>query len=135
MPEEERWFELRRRFDESPYARLLGMKVVAIGKGHASVKLTVRDDFANFAGLTHGGLLMSLADHAFGCALNTLDRTYVALQFNINIVGRAVPGEDLTAEGRILHAGRRAGHGEMRVFDQAGKLVAVATGSVVALER
>jgi acyl-CoA thioesterase len=126
--------DLRRLFDESPYAKLLGMRVVDLSEGRATVQLPVRDDFANFAGLTHGGLLMSLADHAFGCALNTLDRTYVAVQFNLNFVGRAAVGDTLLAEGRVLRAGRSTGHGEMVVRDQRGNLVAEALGAVVALD-
>ncbi len=126
---------LRRRFDESAYAALLGMQVVELAPGYAKVELRLGTQFANFAGLTHGGLVMSLADHAFGCALNTLDRLYVAVQFNIHFLGAAPAGETLIAEGKVVHAGRTAGLGEMSVRDSTGRLVALATGSVVALER
>jgi len=127
--------ELRQRFDASPYAVLLGMRVVALARGYARLELRVRPEFANFAGLTHGGLLMSLADHAFGCALNTLGRTYVAVQFNIHFLGTATDGELLVAEGRVVHAGRTSGLGEMEVRNGGGRLVARATGTVVAFAR
>lgn len=134
MADEARMEELKRRFDESPYAKLLGMRLTHLSEGCAIVTLVVKAEFANFAGLTHGGLLMSLADHAFGCALNTLDRTYVAVQFNLNFVGRAAVGDVLQAEGIVLRAGRSVGHGQMTVRDQVGRVVAVATGAVVALD-
>lgn len=126
---------LRQRFDESPYAKLIGARVVELSPGYAKVQLRVSTRFTNFAGLTHGGLVMSLADHAFGCALNTLDRVYVAVQFNIHLLGAAPAGALLLAEGRVVHAGRTAGVGEMSVRDGEGRLVALATGTVVALDR
>ncbi len=126
---------LRRRFDESAYAALLGMRVVELAPGYAKVELRLGKQFANFAGLIHGGLIMSLADHAFGCALNTLDRLYVAVQFNIHFLSSAPAGQTLVAEGKVVHAGRTAGTGEMSVRDAAGRLIALATGAVVALDR
>lgn len=125
----------RQRFDDAPYSRLLGMRLLELSEGYARVEVTLRPEFANFAGLVHGGLLMSLADQAFGCALNTLDRLYVATQFNIHILGGAAWGETLVAEGRVVHAGRTTGLGEMAVRDSSGRLVALATGAVVALQR
>ncbi|MHB1004316.1 MAG: PaaI family thioesterase [Chloroflexota bacterium] len=133
MTDETRLDALRQRFDASTYATLLGMHVTAIAPGYARVELRLRPEFANFAGLTHGGLLMSLADHAFGCALNTLDRVYVAVQFNIHFLGRPDPGALLVAEGKVMHAGRTAGTGEMTIRDESGRLIASATGAVVAL--
>ncbi|MCL4465346.1 MAG: PaaI family thioesterase [Chloroflexi bacterium] len=127
--------ELRRRFDEAPYPRLLGLRLLELQEGYARVAVSLRPEFANFAGLVHGGLLMSLADQAFGCALNTLDRLYVATQFNIHILGGARLDETLEAEGRIVHAGRTTGLGQMSVRTASGRLVALATGAVVALQK
>jgi acyl-CoA thioesterase len=124
---------LRRQFDESPYAIMLGMRVVELAPRYAKVELRVRSEFFNFAGLVHGGLVMSLADHAFGCALNTIGPLYVAVQFNLHFLAGANEGEVLVAEGRVLHAGRTTGLGEMEVRGEGGRLVAKATGTVVSL--
>ncbi|MDA8218099.1 MAG: PaaI family thioesterase [Dehalococcoidales bacterium] len=126
---------LRARFDDSPYARLLGMRLVELAHGYAKVELEVSSQFANFAGLPHGGVLMSLADHAFGCALNTLGRTYVAVQFNMHLLGAPTPGSLIQAEARVVHAGRTMGMAEMAVRYPDGRLLASATGTVVALQR
>jgi acyl-CoA thioesterase len=124
---------LARKFDESPYAVLLGMKVVEVSEGRALISLKVDSRFNNWVNLTHGGLIMSVADQAFGCALNTLDRIYVAAQFNINFLIPPKDGELIYAEGRVLRAGKRSGLGEMTVRDANGKLIATATGTVISL--
>lgn len=135
MPGEPDWAALRERFDGAPYSRLLGMRLLELSEGYARVEVTLLPEFANFAGLVHGGLLMSLADQAFGCALNTLDRLYVATQFNIHLLGGAAWGETIVAEGRVRHAGRTTGLGEMSVRTASGRLIALATGAVVALRQ
>lgn len=102
--------------------------MVELARGYAKVELTVRPEFANSPGWYAGGLVMSLADHAFGCALNTLGRLYVAVQFTIPSPGGASVGETLTAEGRVLHAGRTTGLGETEVRGEGGRLVVSLSG-------
>lgn len=125
--------ELARAFDEAPYARLIGMRVTELAPGRATVALELRTEHLNSAGLIHGGVVMSLADHAFGAATNSLGRLYVAVQFGINLVAAPAVGTTIYAEASVLHAGRRAGSAEMTVRDGAGKLVARALGTVVSL--
>ncbi len=134
MPTTERYEELRRKFDESPYSALLGLKLVDLSEGYALVEMKISPQFDNWAGMTHGGAIMSLADQAFGCALNTLDRLYVAVQFNINLLSAPKPGDTVMAEGRVTHAGRRLGAAAMIVRDSRERVIARATGTVMAIE-
>ncbi len=125
--------DLIRAFDESPYARLLGMRVAELAPGRVTISLELRDEHRNAAGFVHGGVIMSLADHAFGYATNALGRPYVAVQFGINLVAAPAVGTTIYAEAQVLQAGRRAGSAEMTVRDGGGKLLAKALGTVVAL--
>ena len=131
----DRYQELRRVFDESPYARLLGMHVEDLSEGYARVRMAMQPAYLNFAGRAHGGLVASLADQAFACATNTLPHTYFAVQFNINFV--AAPSENgvLVAEGRVVHGGRSIAVCEMIVREEDNRLIARATGTVAAMER
>lgn len=121
------------KFNTSPYARLLGMRVTELSAGYARVALDLTPSYDNWEQMTHGGLIMSLADQAFGCALNTLDRIYVALQFNIHFLAAPTKGGTIYAEGRVIQAGRRAGAGEINVTDSQGLALAKATGTVISL--
>lgn len=127
--------ELRRIFDESPYARLLGMRVEDLSEGYARVSMAMQSAYLNFAGRAHGGLVASLADQAFACATNTLPRTYFAVQLNLNFI--AAPSETCTlvAEARVVHPGRSIAVCEMTVREEEDRLIARATGTVAAMER
>jgi acyl-CoA thioesterase len=125
---------LARRFDDSTFARLLGMKVEELSDGFAIVSLTLAPEHCNWKGYVHGGVLMSLADHAFGCAANTIeDRVYIAVHFDTRLISAPSVGTRLLAEGRVAHAGRTISSTEIVVRDERGRLVASASGTAVAV--
>jgi acyl-CoA thioesterase len=126
------WAKVRERFDSSPYALFLGMKLVDLKTGHAKVELRLRDEHKNWDGRVQGGVIVSLLDQAFGAALNTLDRIYVAVQLNVNFVA-APNGDTVYAESTVLHRGRSLGVSEMVVTDSEGKLVARGLGTTIAI--
>ena len=126
------WTRIRERFDSSPYAQSLGMKLVDLTTGYAKVELTLRDDLKNWDDRVHGGVIVSLLDQAFGAALNTLDRIYVAVQLNVNFVAPPT-GDTLYAESTVLHRGKSLGVSEMVVTDSSGRLVARGLGTTIAI--
>jgi len=121
------------QFDASPLAQLLGMRVVELSDGFAVVEMELRSTFLNWGNIIHGGVIMALADHAFGCSLNAGRQAYVAVQFSTNFVAAPAVGERLRAEAKVLHAGRRVGLTEIRVTSSSGRLIATATGTGVAV--
>jgi acyl-CoA thioesterase len=125
--------EMRKRFDNSPYALNMGMKLVELSKGYAKVKMELKKEFLNWENLIHGGVIASLLDQAFGCSLNTLDHIYVAVQLNINYLTAAPVGETIYAESKVIYAGKKLGVSEMTVVDSKGKTIARATGTTVSL--
>ena len=48
----------------------LGMEVLAIGPGTATLVMSVREDMLNGHDICHGGLVTTLADSAFAFACN-----------------------------------------------------------------
>ncbi len=126
------WAEVRERFDASSYALHLGMRLVELTAGYARVELKLKNEFRNWDGRIQGGVIVSLLDQAFGAALNTLDRIYVAVQLNVNFL--APPeGDTLYAESTVLHRGKSLGVSEMVVTDSSGKLIARGLGTSVAI--
>jgi acyl-CoA thioesterase len=116
-----------------PVAVFLGMEVLELRPGHARVGMLVRPEFLNFYGVAFGGIIMSLADQAFGYAINSVNYPGLALQFDINFLASARAGDRLTAEGRVIKNGKRISVAEVNVFNQAGKLIARATGTTIAV--
>ncbi|MBI4317398.1 MAG: PaaI family thioesterase [Chloroflexi bacterium] len=127
--------ELTRKFDASPFAAFLGMKLVELSDRYAKVAMVLRPEHRNFTGGVHGGLIMSLADQAFACGTNTLDGLYVAIQFNINFFAVAADGETIFAECRVMHGGKSIGVAEIVVADSRGRVLARATGTVANVQR
>ena len=125
------WVNTRKRLDSSPYALCLGMKLVELTAGYAKVELKLKDEFRNWDGRIQGGVIVSLLDQAFGAALNTLDRVYVAVQLNVNFL-TAPGGDTIYAESTVLHRGKSLGVSEMVVTDSGGKTVARGLGTTIA---
>ena len=67
-------------------SQALGMQVVEVAPGTATVSMVVRADMVNGHGIGHGGLTFTLADTAFAFACNTYNRRTVAHAAEIRFV-------------------------------------------------
>jgi acyl-CoA thioesterase len=124
---------MRQASRTEPTWQLLGIKLEAISDGYSKVSLNIRPDFLNFVGTVHGGIIMTLADSAFGYALNTLYFPTVASQFNVHFLNPTVAGDELVAECQVVKAGKRTVMAEITVENKDGKLIAKATGTGIPL--
>lgn len=123
---------LRMTGKTSPASRLFGIRMLEADEGSTLVEMDCREDFINYGGVVHGGVITALADSAMGSSLATLmpDGTrQVSFDLKLTIVSAAQAGETLQARGRVIHAGRRTGVCEATVTGPDGRLVAKATGS------
>lgn len=109
-------------------ARGLGMEIVAVDAGSATLRMTVRQDMVNSHGTCHGGFIFALADSAFAYACNSFNHLAVAAGVDINFLAPAHTGDTLTAAGHARHQGGRSGVYDIEVSNQAGKLIAVFRG-------
>ena len=109
-------------------ARGLGMKIVAVGPGTATLTMTVRQDMVNSHGTCHGGFIFAVADSTFAYACNSFNHRAVAAGVDINFLAPAHLGDLLTARGQVRHQGGRSGLYDIEVTNQDGKLVAVFRG-------
>jgi acyl-CoA thioesterase len=94
--------DLARRSAEVMWAgdaasKALGMQIVAVGPGTATLSMTVREDMINGWDLCHGGLIASLADSAFAFACNSRGTMTVASGFDVTLLDSAHLGDELVA--------------------------------------
>lgn len=75
----------------------LGMRLVDVGDGTATVTMTVVPAMANGHAIAHGGYLFLLADTAFACACNSRGPVTVAAGADITFVTPAKVGDILVA--------------------------------------
>jgi uncharacterized protein (TIGR00369 family) len=105
---------------------------VDVGEGTALVEMTTTEDMANHSGFVHGGIISALADSAMGRSLRTLKpgvARAMSIDLKLNFINAAKIGEDLRAEGKVVHAGRRTAVTECRIQGKDGRLVATASGT------
>ena len=106
----------------------LGMNVLAISPGHATVTMTVRADMLNGFAICHGGLVTTLADTAFAYACNSRNELSVASSFTVDLLAPSVLGDVLTARAHELSKSGRTGLYDIEVLNQRGERVAVFRG-------
>lgn len=109
-------------------SKMLGMQVLAIGPGTATLQMTVRDDMLNGHDICHGGLVTTLADSAFAFACNAYNEVTVASGFDVNLVAAARKGDVLTAQAREVSKAGRTGVYDIDVSNQRGEKVAAFRG-------
>jgi acyl-CoA thioesterase len=109
-------------------SKALGMQVLAVGPGTATVTMTVREDMLNGHDICHGGLVTTLADSAFAFACNSYNEVTVASGFDVNLVAAAKLGDVLTATAAEVSKAGRTGVYDIAVSNQRGEKVAAFRG-------
>lgn len=79
-------------------SRALGMRLVAVGSGRATVTMTMTEHMVNGHGIGHGGLIFALADSAFAFACNSHGPVTVAHSAEIRFRVPVRLGDDLVAD-------------------------------------
>lgn len=109
-------------------ARGLGMTIIAVGPGTATLTMRVRQDMVNGHGTCHGGFIFAVADSTFAYACNSFNHRTVAAGVDINFLAPAHLDDTLTAHGHARHQGGRSGVYDIEVTNQEGRLIAVFRG-------
>jgi acyl-CoA thioesterase len=106
----------------------LGMRVIAVDAGTATLTMSVREDMLNGHDLCHGGLIATLADSAFAYACNAYNEVTVASGFDIHLMSGARLGDVLTASATELSKGGRTGVYDIVVTNQRDEQIAAFRG-------
>jgi acyl-CoA thioesterase len=115
-------------FAEDRAAQVLGMAVMAIGPGHATLTMAVREDMLNGHAICHGGLIATLADTAFAYGCNSYDELTVASGFAVDFIAPGRLGDVLTARCAEVSRAGRTGVYDVTVENQRGERIAVFRG-------
>lgn len=110
-----------------PFVDHCGIEEVGRTGGVTRLRLVLAPHHGNNLGMAHGGILCTLLDVALGTAARTeIGRPVVTLDMQVAFLS---PGRGtLTAEGRVVRAGRSVVFCEAEIRTEAGDLVAKATG-------
>lgn len=97
----------------------MGIEVLKVDDGHATIRMKLRQEMLNGFGMAHGGMIFAFGDTAFALACNPASPTpeeaatiTVASGVDINFIKPAFEGQVITAV-----ANRRATTGRSGLYD------------------
>src|SRR6266481_5040925 len=93
----------------------LGMEIVDVRCGEATLAMTVMPHMVNGQRIAHGGFIFLLADSAFAFACNSRNQRAVAAHCDITFIKPARLGDKLVASAREISRSGRSGIYDVRV--------------------
>jgi acyl-CoA thioesterase len=93
----------------------LGMEILAVGPGTATLAMTVQPHMVNGQRIAHGGFIFLLADSTFAFACNSRNARTVAAQCDITFIKPGQLGDKLVATGREISRSGRSGIYDIQV--------------------
>jgi acyl-CoA thioesterase len=102
----------------------LGMELIDVDEGCATLCLTVEKRHTNGHGNCHGGITFALADSAFAFACNSRNQATVAQHNVISYTAPAKIGDRLTALATEISLIGRSGIYDVKVTNMNGEVVA-----------
>lgn len=113
-----------------PFAEHLGISLVSAGKEGAAVAIEKKPELVNSFGAMHGGVLMTVLDLVMTVAV----RAHYGVASGVITVDMSIgflnPGMSaVSAEGRVLHAGKSTCFCESEARDANGTILAKAIGT------
>ena len=109
-------------------SKLLGMQIVDVSPGSATLVMTIRDDMLNGHDICHGGLITTLADSAFAFACNSYNELTVASGFSVDLLAPGRLNDVLSARCTEVSKAGRTGVYDTVITNQRGERVAVFRG-------
>jgi acyl-CoA thioesterase len=109
---------------ENDYAsEWMGIEVLALTDGHATIRMTLRQEMLNGFGMAHGGMIFAFADTAFALACNPVNpgpgdegSITVAAGVDINFLKPAYRGQVVTAVADRRSSAGRSGLYDIQIF-------------------
>ncbi len=98
------------------FSAWMGMEVVEVSEGRASVRMKVRHEMLNGHGVAHGGITFTLADSAFAFASNSHGQKAVSIETSINHIKAVFEGDELVAVAQKESISKSLGQYIVRVM-------------------
>ena len=112
------------------FSRWLGVELVTLRPRACTLRMTVRPDMLNGFGVSHGGIVYSLADSALAFACNTNGHVTVSVDNTISYPLPVQAGDELIAVAEEETAGARLGFYRVTVARQDGTVVGLLHATV-----
>lgn len=105
-------------------SKWLGMELIGVDAGSATLTLTVAQHHANGHDICHGGIIYALADSTFAFACNSRNQNTVAQHCNISYIAPARLNDRLTATANEVSTMGRNGIYDVKISNQNDEIIA-----------
>jgi len=112
------------------FSRWLGVELVTLRPRACTLRMRVRSDMVNGFGVSHGGIVYSLADSALAFASNTNGHVTVSVDNSMSYPAPVEVGDELIAVAEEETAGARLGFYRVTVARQDGTVVGLLHATV-----
>ena len=126
---------LAKMLDADAYSRWLGVETIDAAPGRSRISMTVRPEMVNGFGISHGGIVYSLADSAFAFAVNSHGNITVAVDCTMSYPAAVRVGDTLTATAVEQSSTRRLAFCEVTVRNQDDVVVGFFRGTAFRTEK
>lgn len=117
------------------FSAWLGLEVLEIAPRRSVVQMQIRAEMVNGFGVSHGGIVYSLADSALAFACNTHGRITVAVENAISYPMAVRVNDVVTATAEEESSTNRLAFYRVTVRNQKDELVAIFRGTVYKTEK
>ena len=117
------------------FSQWLGIEIVEVAPRRSTCRMTVRQEMVNGLGVTHGGIVFSLADSAFAFACNTHGKVTVSIENSVTYPAPIHAGDVLTAVANEDASSGRLSYYRAEVTNQRGEVVALFRGTAFKTKR
>ncbi|MBK6587408.1 MAG: PaaI family thioesterase [Acidobacteria bacterium] len=111
-----------------PFAKLMGMRLVALQIDLAVIKIDMRDDLRHPGGILHGGVTATLIDTAMAYAVRTRvapDERTATIDLTVHYLRPHIDGTFICT-AKVVRAGKRIFTVSADVHNENGDLIATA---------
>lgn len=117
----------------SPLGRWLNGTLRSVEYGTMSVEFVVREDMTNPVGVLHGGAATAIMDEVIGAMVFAMGREYgyTSVNLNCDFLNPARGGDVLTANSKVIRAGRNIVHCECEIVTSEGKIIAKCSSNLI----
>jgi len=126
---------LNHKFPEVPIWDLMGIEVIKMGSGEATLIMPFDEKLTNPYGMIHGSGLFALADSAVAVAIKSISeegKQFITIEMKINYLEPVTSGV-IEAQAKVLREGRIV-PAEVDVFCE-NKLVAKAIATYIIVDK
>ncbi len=116
-------------FADDRTSQFLGMELIEVTPGAATLRLPLAEWMFNGHGTCHGGIIFTFADSAFAFACNSHNQRTVAQHCTITFLKPGKPGDILIADAREVAREGRNGIYDIEIRTEAGEVLAQFRGN------